>query len=327
MGRQPVSVAGREEVAEFRNELLGRLGLQATASDQDIEAAHTELIEYLEAAPREMKSWAVTRTTEVDEAFALLTGPEEDLIRPAAPIVATLQDGPDETTRIRPASPAEVAAPIAPAPAPAAPGLFAAGKRRTRMLQVVLPVLLVAVVFGVSQIGKGDAVPGISGETTNNASATPDPNAAVPVDQAKVTALTAKVTKNPKDIASMQGIGDIYFASRDYKNAIVWEKKVLAVDPKNEVALLSVGAASFNDKNPAEAKKHWLVAAKLYPKNAEVHYDLGFLYMSQTPPDKANMQAEWAKVVAIDPNSNLAKTVSTHLKSTTSTPAPSASAK
>ena len=55
-----------------------------------------------------------------------------------------------------------------------------------------------------------------------------------------------------------------------------------------------------------------------------MHYDLGFLYMSQTPPDSANMQAEWKKVVAIDPNSNFAKTVVTHLASSTAAPTASA---
>src|SRR4029079_14999233 len=143
------------------------------------------------------------------------------------------------------------------------------------------------------------------------------------VDQAKVADLTKRVTANPKDVASLQGLGDVYFASSDYTSVSVWEKKILAVDPKNQVAFLALGAAQFNLGNAAEAKKQWLIAAALYPNVAEVHYDLGFLYMSQTPPDTAMMTAEWKKVVAIDPNSQLAKTVATHLNPS---PAPGASA-
>jgi hypothetical protein len=41
--------------------------------------------------------------------------------------------------------------------------------------------------------------------------------------------------------------------------------------------------------------------------------------MRQTPPDSVNMNAEWKKVVAIDPNSAVAKSVSTHLASSTPT--------
>src|SRR5680860_1343472 len=80
MSRQPVSVEGRAAVAGLRNELLGRLGLRENASDADVETAHNGLVEFLELAPREVKSWATARTTDVDEAFALLSGPEAELI-------------------------------------------------------------------------------------------------------------------------------------------------------------------------------------------------------------------------------------------------------
>lgn len=183
-------------------------------------------------------------------------------------------------------------------------------------------MLAVAVVFFVFQMGKSD-LPGISGTPTGTET-TAAAGAVIPVDPAKLAALMQKISANPKDVASLQGIGDLYFAATDFKNVVVWEEKVLAVDPKNEVGLLSLGAAQFNIGNSVEAKKAWLVAAGLYPKNAEVHYDLGFLYFSQTPPDTANMTAEWKKVVSIDPDSALAKTVADHLKS--STAAPSASA-
>jgi len=310
MTRQSLSVEGRADAAELRNELLGRLGLRENASDADVETAHNGLVEFLELAPREVHSWATARTTDVDEAFALLSGPEQDLVA-ATQMTAMAQDGP-------------VLASQPPATAPAAPGAFAAlaanEPARKKMVWAAVPLLVVAVVFAVFQMGKADDVPGISGKPTGQETTAASGPAAV--DQAKVAALMQKITANPKDVASLQGLGDLYFAATDYKNASVWEQKILAVDPKNKVALISLGAAQFNLGNAAEAKKHWLVAAKLYPNEAEVHYDLGFLYMSATPPDTANMRAEWAKVVAIDPNSALAKTVATHLKA----PAPTASA-
>jgi len=187
-----------------------------------------------------------------------------------------------------------------------------------------VPVLVVAVVLGVFFMGKSPDVPPITGKPTGQETTASGGATAVPVDPAKVASLMKKISTNPKDKISLQALGDLYFAAADYKNASAWEQKVLGVDPKNQVALLANGAAQFNLGNSAEAKKTWLVAAALYPKSAEVHYDLGFLYMSQTPPDSANMQAEWKKVVAIDPNSSLAKTVATHLQSATSSPSASA---
>ena len=43
-----------------------------------------------------MKSWATARTTDVDELFALLSGPGQDLISPAAQIVTTAPDQADD---------------------------------------------------------------------------------------------------------------------------------------------------------------------------------------------------------------------------------------
>lgn len=315
MSRNPESAGGHADAAEFRQELLSRLGLGADAGDQEVEAARNGLVDFLELAPPEMKPWAAAQTAEVDEAFALLSGPGSDLARPTQ-LAATAQDGLDE-------------APLPPASAPAAPyapATPAAPKPRRNLIMGVGAVVVAAgIIFGVAQMGKADGVPGIDGKPTGQeTTAAASAPTATPVDKAKVAALTKKVTANPKDVTSLQGLGDLYFAAADYKTAAVWVQKVLDVDPKNEKGLLSIGAAQFNQGNSAEAKKHWLVAAKLYPQSAEVHYDLGFLYMSQTPPDTAKMTAEWKKVVAIDPNSDFAKTVMQHLGSTAPTTAPSA---
>jgi tetratricopeptide (TPR) repeat protein len=317
MSRQPVSVGGRADATEVRQELLGRLGLRADANDQDIETAHNGLVDFLELAPHEVKSWATARSTDVDEAFALLSGPEQDLVPPAAQTVATAPEGLDETP-----PPTAVSAPpagSAPTAAIAPPTTGRRWPQRTQLVWAILPILVVAIVLGVYWSGR-DAVPGISGAPTNTTTTAPAGSTTVPVDQAKVAALMTKISANPKDKASLQSLGDIYFAAADYKTASTWEQKVLGVDPKNQVGLLSLGAAQFNLGNAAAAKKQWLVAAALYPKVAEVHYDLGFLYFSQTPPDKVNMTAEWKKVIAIDPNSQLAKTVSTHIQGASATP-------
>jgi tetratricopeptide (TPR) repeat protein len=332
MSGHPVSVGGRADATEIRQELLGWLGLRADATDQDVEAAHDGLVEFLESAPHEMKSWAASQTAEADEAFALLSGPEKDLVA-AAPAAVMTQAGLDQTPPFStPPIPVEFNAPAAPPAPPArssAPAALTSAKaQKKKLLGAGVAVAVVAVVAGVFFMGQGSSVPGISGTPTSAATTAPaNGPTAVPADPAKVAALMAKITTNPKDKASFQALGDIYFAAADYKNASVFEQKVLGVDPKNQVALLAGGAAQFNLGNPAAAKRLWLVAEKLYPKSAEVHYDLGFLYMSATPPDSANMSAEWKKVVAIDPNSALAKTVSSHLASATPTATAPPSAK
>ena len=309
MSDHSVSVGDRADAAEFKLELLRRLGLPAGASDRDIEAARNVLAEFLELAPHKVRLWTAAQSAEVDEAFALLSDPEQLLI-------STSQRGSGVQRRLDEA-PGRPATPLAPVAATAA----TRQSRRTHRIWAVAPVLVIAVVFLVFQMGNGSTAPDSSG--TPSAQQTSAPSGApsvVPVDSTKVAALMKKVSANPKDTASILALGDIYFAAADYKNASIWEQKALDVDPKNQAALLAIGAAQFNVGNTAEAKKAWLVAAGLYPKNAEVHYDLGFLYLSQTPPDKANMTAEWNKVIAIDPTSDLAKSVASHLNASTPTP-------
>jgi tetratricopeptide (TPR) repeat protein len=305
MSRQPVLAGGRTEATQLRHELLGRLGLRANASDQEVEAAHDELVEFLELAPPEMRSWAAARTIDVDELFALLSSPEKDLTSPAIPVVVTAP---------RPASGTYRANAVSVSPAQPEPSPW-----RTLMVWAMLP-LLAAVVLGVYWVGKDSPIPVTAGTPASSATTASGAPAPVPVDQAKVVALTGKIGVNPKDIASLQSLGNIYFAAADYTNASTWEQKILAVDPSNQEALLALGASQFNSGDAAGAKKAWLVAAGLYPRSAEVHYDLGFLYSSQTPPDKVNMTAEWNKVIAIDPTSELAKSVASRLGSPASTP-------
>jgi hypothetical protein len=328
MSRQPASLRGRAEVAHLEEELLGRLGLRRDAGDQDVEAAHDDLVEFLELAPPELTSWAAAQTSDVDEAFALLCGPDKDLVPPARG-TDMAQDGPAETSPApspappRPSGFNSPDAPQAPAKSWVPAPLTASKPLRKRLVWVLAPLLVVAVVLGVYFSGKSSGVPGISGKATAQQTQASGGAKTTPVDQTKVAALMKKVSANHKDVASLQALGDIYFAAADYKTAAVWEQTILGVDPKNQLALQAVGAAQFNLGNMAGAKKQWLIAAGLYPKNAEVHYDLGFLYLSQTPPDTASMRAEWKKVVAIDPNSDLAKKVAAHLASAT---APTASA-
>ena len=80
-------------------------------------------------------------------------------------------------------------------------------------------------------------------------------------------------------------------------------------------ALLALGAAQFNLGDAASAEKQWLAVLAIDPKNVEAYYDLGFMYLSQNPPDMANVKLQWGKVIEIDPNSDVAKTVATHLDS------------
>src|SRR4051794_25008522 len=224
MGRHPQS-AGQVAVAEFRGELLDRLGLTPSASDGDIERAHGEPTEFPDTAPQGARAWAGAGVTDADEAFALLSGPAE-LLTAAAPKPAVTA----QPTR-------QQAQPTAAPEVTRAAVLAAFRPRSSRTWWVAVPGVLAALILGVYRWGGGSSIPG----ATQGAAAAAQPSATAaaaaddatqPLDKAKVTELMKQIAANPKDTKALLSLGDAYFAAADYKTAALWERKVLAIDPK-----------------------------------------------------------------------------------------------
>jgi cytochrome c-type biogenesis protein CcmH/NrfG len=227
--------------------------------------------------------------------------------------------------------------PARPAPGKASPPTSApnqqsdAAKRRPTGLYVVGAVVVVAViVIGAFLFGKssGSSIPGIDGPVTNaSPSAAAGAPSSTPVDPAQVAALMQKITANPKDVKSLLDLGNIYYSAADYKNAVTFYEKAVALTPKGEDAWNRLAAAAWNaGGKDAQALKAWNTVIALNPDNIEAHYGLGFYYLSQTPPDEAKAKSEWQKVIDIDPKSDLAKTVQSHIDSLAASPTPAPSA-
>ena len=60
---------------KLERELLARLGLNPSATPEDVSAAHEAVSAFLAAAPRDLRPWARTQAAGADEAYALLTDP------------------------------------------------------------------------------------------------------------------------------------------------------------------------------------------------------------------------------------------------------------
>jgi cytochrome c-type biogenesis protein CcmH/NrfG len=282
--REATTTGSRTDPADARGGLLARFGLDAAADDRTVETTYDQIVEYLDEAPGDIRGWADRRQQEADRIFALLTDPEAEL--------ATVASAPAARPETAPQTPPS---------------------STNRMLLGIIAVLVtVGVVFGVYWVGR-PTVPDVSAAANPSAGAAP--SAAPTVDTAQLAALTEKVKADPKDVASLQKIVDLYFTANDWPKATAAAQQVLAADPKNEQGFVSLGAASYNGGDTAAAEKAWKKGLALYPKNPELHYDLGFLYM--TNGDNAKMRTEWAKVVELAPDSDLAKTVQSQVGAVT----------
>jgi tetratricopeptide (TPR) repeat protein len=298
--------------AAVERELLGRLGLRADASSQDVESAHDQLIEYLEQAPPDLRPWAQREITRIDEAYALLSDPTIDRSALAGTLVAAAVPVPAPAT-------ARVAAPKG---EPVALPAGATSDRRIRRLAIGAAAIVgvVAIALAGYNLNGGTGVPPMNGTPAPETAASPG------VDAAQVAQLMQKIQADPRDVASLQSLADLYYQASDFTTAGTFLEKILAVDSKNVTALLALGAVQFNQGDSADAEKRWRAVLAIDAKNVEAHYDLGFMYLSMNPPDVANVKREWGEVIAIDPNSDVAKTVATHLASLEGSPAPSGTA-
>jgi cytochrome c-type biogenesis protein CcmH/NrfG len=297
---------------ELERELLARLGLSTDANTQDLDRAHDELIGFLETAPHDLHGWVERQIAIADEAYVLLSDPTASLAGitiEQSPVVASVaaEIADEAATAPRPATHAP-AARAARAALPASLGGAVVGHPVRRVLLAAAGVVAaVAVVFAVYQSG-APAVPGVTGTPA------PEASSGAQLDTAQVAQLMEKVQADPTDVASLQALGDLYFQAADYVTSAEWEAKVLALEPRNIPALLGLGAATFNQGNATEAERQWRAVLDIDPLNLEAHYDLGFMYFSQNPPDIERTTAEWNSVIEIAPDSDIARTVATHLE-------------
>ena len=119
---------------KLERELLARLGLDPSATPEDVSSAHEAVSAYLAAAPRDLRSWARAQAAGADEAYALLTDPAA-LARAVALVgagarSAVLPGGPATPPAHR--DPLLPTAAAVPPTAAAAPALAQAALRRER---------------------------------------------------------------------------------------------------------------------------------------------------------------------------------------------------
>lgn len=202
------------------------------------------------------------------------------------------------------------------------PGKPERGRKLSPSTLLLIAVLAAVLVVGVYQFG--DRSQSVAQPTSLGT-----PAATPPLDQTKVAELTAKVAANPADAEAIKTLGELYHAAGDDAAALPWRQQLVELRPADVDARLSLGVAQFNTDDLPGAETSWLKAVALDAKSAQAHFNLGFLYLGTTPPDMAKVQQHWAKVIELEPTSELASIVSAHLQrlsSASPVPSPSATA-
>ncbi|GAB48598.1 tetratricopeptide repeat protein [Mobilicoccus pelagius] len=263
------------------------LGLDADADETDVARTREALDAFLADAPPDLDGWARGQRT---AAFT----------HTAAPATA-------------PASGAR----SAPVPSGTNPR-----RRRSPLVPLGIAAALALVVVGVYNMGDttDPATAGTAGQAASSAPADPHANGMpteMPtqpsLDQAKVDRLTKKIAAEPKNTAAMKELANEYSRAGHYRKAAETQTRIVELNPDDVDARLALGVAHFNMDDLPAAEKHWNEVLRRDPDNANAYYDLGFLYFATNPPKLDKAEAAWKKLVEIDPDSDLAKSVESHL--------------
>lgn len=84
-------------------------------------------------------------------------------------------------------------------------------------------------------------------------------------------------------------------------------------DPDDMDARLELGANYFNRGWISDAEEQWAYVAEADHDNMIAWYNLGFVYLAQEPSDTARAMEMRDKVIELEPDSELANTILTHM--------------
>lgn len=87
----------------------------------------------------------------------------------------------------------------------------------------------------------------------------------------------------------------------------------LAESPEDVAANLELGVLTFNDGDVERAEQLWTTVTEVDPTNPQAWFNLGFVHLSEDPPDVEAARAVWQRVLDVAPESDLAATVRSHL--------------
>jgi Flp pilus assembly protein TadD len=101
------------------------------------------------------------------------------------------------------------------------------------------------------------------------------------------------------------GLAESYLKLGDREQAIEYWKLAVQKSDSSEIPAANLGEILFAAGRSKEALEYYLVAAKIAPEQAALHYKLGLIYANLS--DYANARARFAKVVELEPRTGLGR--------------------
>jgi len=107
--------------------------------------------------------------------------------------------------------------------------------------------------------------------------------------------------EDPKNFAAVVALGNAYFDSGHWQEAIRWYERARTLNPRNPDVLTDLGTAYRNAGEPARALAQYRRALELEPGHVEAHYNMGIVYAYDIR-DYAVATRMWEELLRIAPN-------------------------
>jgi len=142
-------------------------------------------------------------------------------------------------------------------------------------------------------------------ESSSSSSSSSLPSAPLP-SQAQMLSkqaapLQARLQSNPKDLAALIELGNLYFDNSQCTDAIGYYQRALNENPNNPDVRTDMGVCYFYSGDADKALKEFDRALKDDPKHSQTLFNVGVVKM-QGKNDYKGAIAVWEELLKVDPN-------------------------
>jgi tetratricopeptide (TPR) repeat protein len=164
--------------------------------------------------------------------------------------------------------------------------------------------VLVGWIFGSQRVGPPPAAP-VAAASPQTAGNTAQPPAPPPLDESRAAELQKVAGAEPKNAAVRTELGNLYFDSERFEQAIPWYEAALKLTPTADIST-DLGVSYLYSQQIDKAIAQFEQSIKIDPKHLKTWLNMG-IAKAMIKGDAAGGEAAWRKVIEIAPGSEEAK--------------------
>lgn len=130
----------------------------------------------------------------------------------------------------------------------------------------------------------------------------PGQQAAPPLDQKRADELRVKADAEPRNPEPRVQLGNLYFDSEQYNEAIKWYNAALEIQPKDANVSTDLGIAFYYTNQPDRALQQFERSLEIDPKHTKTLLNIGVV-RAWGKQDLDGAAKAWEKVIEVAPNS------------------------